>query len=71
VFKKGVDMAVLPEMAVIKNATRLDLPWLKSYRREIGVAWHPRLLSIRPKAEHFLNGLRQIKRYSKPINRQL
>jgi DNA-binding transcriptional LysR family regulator len=57
----GQAMAVLPEMALVKDSARLDFPWLKSYRREIGVAWHPRLLSIRPKAVRVLDGLQRIR----------
>jgi DNA-binding transcriptional LysR family regulator len=53
-------LAVLPEIAIVKNAARLSFPWLNSYRREIGIAWHPRLLAIRPKAEGVLNALRTL-----------
>ena len=41
-------------------AKRVDLPWLKKYRRDLGVVWHERLLDTRPKAREFLEALKDI-----------
>ena len=39
---------------------RFDFAPMRTYRREIGIVWHPRLVSIRPQAESVLAGLKQI-----------
>jgi hypothetical protein len=39
-------------------AARIELPWLSKYRREIGIAWHERLLDTRPKARELLEQLK-------------
>ena len=57
-------VALLPDMAEsnLGNAvTRLDFPPLRTYRREIGIVWHPRLVSIRPQAESVLAVLKGIR----------
>lgn len=56
----GVAAAILPEMAetvLEREARRIELPWLSKYKREIGVAWHGRLLDTRSKAREVLEWL--------------
>ncbi len=56
----GVAAAILPEMAetvLDREALRIELPWLSKYKREIGVAWHGRLLETRSKAREVLEWL--------------
>lgn len=58
--RSGACAAVLPEIAapwLEGAASRADVPWLRGYRREIGVAWHQRLLDIRPRADAVLRML--------------
>lgn len=55
--RSGAAAAVLPELAesdLAGHAKRIELPWLAKYKREIGVAWHARLIEIRPKAREVL-----------------
>lgn len=55
--RSGASAAVLPEIAApwLKGvASRHEIPWLRGCRREIGVAWHQRLLDIRPRAKAVL-----------------
>lgn len=59
--RSGVAAAILPvvaEIALKDCATRIELPWLSKYRREIGIAWHERLLDTRPKAKGLLEQLK-------------
>jgi DNA-binding transcriptional LysR family regulator len=59
----GIAAAILPTLAekfLGGTAKRIELPWLKKYRRDIGIAWHERLLETRPKAREMLAGLRQM-----------
>jgi DNA-binding transcriptional LysR family regulator len=61
--RSGVAAAILPVMveSVLKDCTtRSELPWLSKYRREIGLAWHERLLDLRPKARELLKSLKEI-----------
>jgi len=56
--RMGVSAAILPRIAErsLAGSARLhELPWLAPYRRPIGLVWHQRLISIRPKAETLLN----------------
>ena len=56
----GVAAAILPEMAeaaLEREASRIELPWLSKYKREIGVAWHTRLFDTRSKAREVLEWL--------------
>jgi hypothetical protein len=39
---------------------RFEFAPMRGHRREIGIVWHPRLVSIRPQAEFVLAGLKQI-----------
>jgi DNA-binding transcriptional LysR family regulator len=55
--QSGAAAAVLPDLAesdLAGHAKRVELPWLAKYKREIGVAWHARLIEIRPKAREVL-----------------
>ena len=59
----GIASAILPTLAegfLGNMAKRVDLPWLKKYRRDLGVVWHERLLDTRPKAREFLEALKDI-----------
>jgi hypothetical protein len=47
------------EIALKDCAARIELPWLSKYRREIGIAWHERLLDTRPKARELLEQLKR------------
>ncbi len=62
--RTGHAVALLPEMAETSlresGVRRLELAPMRTYRREIGIAWHPRLVSIRPQSESGLAGLKQI-----------
>ena len=42
------------------DVKRFDFAPMRIYRREIGIVWHPRLVSIRPQSESVLAGLKQI-----------
>ena len=56
----GAAAAVLPTIAAptLSGATTShDIPWLKSVSRDLGIAWHRRLMDIRPKAEKILNAM--------------
>jgi len=60
--RSGVAAAILPvmaESALRECASRIELPWLSKYRREIGIAWHERLLETRPKAKGLLEALKE------------
>jgi len=59
----GIAAAILPTLAekfLGDTAQRIELPWLKKYRRDIGVAWHERLLETRPKAREMLEALKKM-----------
>ena len=59
----GIAAAILPSIAekfLGDRVNRIELPWIKKYRRDIGVAWHERLLETRPKAKDLLIELRQM-----------
>ena len=62
--RTGNAVALLPEMAETSlresGVRRLEFAPMRTYRREIGIAWHPRLASIRPQSESVLAGLKQI-----------
>jgi DNA-binding transcriptional LysR family regulator len=62
--RSGHAVALLPEMAEPNlrswGVKRFEFALMHTYRREIGIVWHQRLVSIRPKAELVLNGLKQI-----------
>ncbi len=62
--RTGHAVALLPEMAEPNlresGARRLEFAPLRTYRREIGIVWHPRLVSIRPQSESVLAGLKEI-----------
>jgi DNA-binding transcriptional LysR family regulator len=56
--RAGAAAAVLPDLAqtiLAKEATRIELPWLAKYTRDIGVAWHGRLLETRAKSRAVLD----------------
>ena len=58
--RSGVAAAILPvmaETALGDAVTRIELPWLSKYRRDIGLAWHERLLDTRPKARELLGAI--------------
>ena len=62
--RSGHAVALLPEMAEPNlrswGVKRFEFSPMNACRREIGVAWHPRLVSVRPQAESVLAGLKQI-----------
>jgi DNA-binding transcriptional LysR family regulator len=62
--RTGNAVALLPEMAETNlresGVRRLEFAPMRAYRREIGIVWHPRLVSIRPQSESVLAGLKQI-----------
>ena len=62
--RSGHTVAILPEMAEpclrASGVRRLEFAPMRTYRREIGIAWHPRLVSIRPQSESVLAGLKEI-----------
>jgi len=61
--QEQVCAAILPEIAagiLGDTASSTELPWLKSYRRKIGVAWHQRLLEARPQIIPIFDLLKQI-----------
>jgi DNA-binding transcriptional LysR family regulator len=60
--RSGVAAAILPvmaETALGDAVTRIELPWLSKYRRDIGLAWHERLLDSRPKARELLGAIKR------------
>lgn len=63
--QEGVCAAILPELAtpfVGDKAVAMELPWLSSYRRKIGFAWHPRQLEARPAVGKVLEMLGRVER---------
>jgi DNA-binding transcriptional LysR family regulator len=58
-LQTGQAVAVLPDMAGVSDATRIECALLKGYQREMGIAWNQRLLPIRPKAEAVLDAFRK------------
>jgi LysR family transcriptional regulator, nitrogen assimilation regulatory protein len=60
----GHAVALLPEMAEpclrASGVRRFDFAPMRTYRREIGIIWHPRLVSIRPQSESVLAVLKEI-----------
>ena len=62
--RAGHAVALLPEMAEpnlrASGVKRFDFAPMRIYRREIGIVWHPRLVSIRPQADLVLAGLKRI-----------
>ena len=62
--RAGHAVALLPEMAEANlresGVRRLEFAPMRAYRREIGIVWHPRLVSIRPQSESVLARLKQI-----------
>ena len=60
---RRIAAAILPTLAekfLGDTARRIELPWLKKYRRDIGIAWHERLLETRPKAREMLDALKEM-----------
>lgn len=58
--RSGAAAAVLPVIAAPSLSglvTVHHLPWLKPVTRDLGVAWHRRLMDIRPRAEKLLVAL--------------
>jgi len=62
--RSGHAVAILPEMAETNlrasGARRFDFAPMGAYRREIGIVWHPRLVSIRSQAGLVLAGLKRM-----------
>ena len=59
----GIAAAVLPDIAgpaVASFAPAVSVPWLKSFHRDLGVAWHGRLVEIRPRAGEPLEVLQSL-----------
>jgi len=59
--RQGAAMAVLPTIAAAalsqEKVCQLPFPVLHSYRRTIGLAWHPRLPDLRPVCQGFLTSM--------------
>lgn len=58
--RSGACGAILPRIAapsLAHDASVRDLPWLKSVTRDLGIAWHRRLMDIRPLAGDLLEGM--------------
>ena len=58
--EEGLCAAILPEIASTRLgqcASPRELPWLNSYRRRIGYAWHQRLIEARPAVVRLLEQL--------------
>lgn len=62
--RSGHAVSLLPGMAEPSlrawGVKRLEFAPMRTYRREIGIVWHPRLVSIRPQSESVLAGLKEI-----------
>jgi DNA-binding transcriptional LysR family regulator len=62
--RSGHAVALLPEMAEpclrASGVRRLEFAPMRTYRREIGIVWHPRLVSVRPRAGLVLAELKRI-----------
>ena len=59
IVAEGVGAAILPEIATsrLPGIESIELPWLASYRRKMGFAWHQRLADIRPRTMELVKGL--------------
>ena len=58
--RSGACGAILPRIAapfLARDAASRDLPWLKSVTRDLGIAWHRRLMDIRPLALKLLEAM--------------
>ena len=58
--RSGACGAILPRLAapfLVREAAIHDLPWLKSVTRDVGIAWHRRLMEIRPLAVKLLEAM--------------
>jgi DNA-binding transcriptional LysR family regulator len=58
--RSGTCGAILPRIAapfLAGEADLRDLPWLKSVTRDLGIAWHRRLMAVRPLASKLLEGM--------------
>jgi DNA-binding transcriptional LysR family regulator len=58
--RSGACGAILPRIAAPflgREASAHDLPWLKAISRDIGIAWHRRLMDIRPLAGQLLEAM--------------
>ncbi len=60
--RSGTCGAILPSIAapfLAREASIHDLPWLKPVTRDLGIAWHRRLIDIRPLAEKLLGTMEE------------
>jgi len=58
--RSGVCAAILPHIATASlagHAVVKNLPWLKDIQRDLGLAWHQRLVDVRPDARKILGAL--------------
>jgi DNA-binding transcriptional LysR family regulator len=60
--RSGTCGAILPCIAapfLTREASIHELPWLKPVTRDLGIAWHRRLIDIRPLAENLLGAMEE------------
>lgn len=58
--RSGVCAAILPHMATASlagHAVAKNLPWMKTIQRDLGLAWHRRLVDVRPGANKILDAI--------------
>ena len=58
--RSGACGAILPRIAapfLVRDAAVRELPWLKTVTRDIGIAWHRRLMEVRPHAGMILDAM--------------
>lgn len=58
--RSGVAAAILPHTATASlsgQAVVKSLPWIKDISRDLGLAWHQRLIDVRPQADKLLGAL--------------
>jgi DNA-binding transcriptional LysR family regulator len=48
--KLGAAAAILPDIAILEDSFSFQPKWLTSYRRDIALAWHGRVVDFRPMA---------------------
>ncbi len=64
--RHGIASAILPDLVmhgIDPLIPRHKLTWITGYRRELLLAWHPRLISIRPRALKLLEVFKGMKKY--------
>ena len=62
--RMGVSGAILPKIAAPslgKSVKMMEIPWFATFRRQLGIVWHQRLVALRPKTELLLEALSTMK----------